>query len=605
MLDGVKTWLGSPRARWIILLASTLLVLPSAGPRLVFDDHLQALMRTAESRVPGMPYAPFDLFAFARPGPLNDMLIDRGMLLPWWTDRQLLIAFFRPLASLTHVIDGWLWPGSARMMHLHSVAWYALLLGVVSAVYRRFVQPAWLAGAAFLLYAIDDTHGATVSWIANRNAFLASAFGLLALLFHDRWRRQGRGTLAMLAFGSFVLGLLAGEAAIGACGYIAAYALFVDPADRKSRAFSLLPYASIVVVWRIAYQWLGYGARGSDAYVDPGREPAAFLARLPQEVAVLIQGQLGIFSADLWFWSPSDVAATLVVSAFITCVLISVLLFPLLKADAMARFWAAGVVGSLLPSASSIPGDRLLLLAGVGVMALLAQLMTAFAEKRPPFPTRGVGRLLFALPLALLFARRVVAAPVMLPIRAHSMDAVGHLADFAADAVQGASDPSSRTVVVLNTPANVLASYLALTLATRGAAIPEHVRWLAPTDSELTITRLSDRVLRVRPARGFFSHWTDRLYRSQRNSLRTGERIELSDMAVTIGPLTPNGNPAEADFEFRDTLDARRYLWLRWTGQACAPCDPPRVGETLVFPASDFVKMLFENVLGSLFRRAA
>jgi hypothetical protein len=605
MLDGVKTWLGSPRARWIILLASTLLVLPSAGPRLVFDDHLQALMRTAESRVPGMPYAPFDLFAFARPGPLNDMLIDRGMLLPWWTDRQLLIAFFRPLASLTHVIDGWLWPGSARMMHLHSVAWYALLLGVVSAVYRRFVQPAWLAGAAFLLYAIDDTHGATVSWIANRNAFLASAFGLLALLFHDRWRRQGRGTLAMLAFGSFVLGLLAGEAAIGACGYIAAYALFVDPADRKSRAFSLLPYASIVVVWRIAYQWLGYGARGSDAYVDPGREPAAFLARLPQEVAVLIQGQLGIFSADLWFWSPSDVAATLVVSAFITCVLISVLLFPLLKADAMARFWAAGVVGSLLPSASSIPGDRLLLLAGVGVMALLAQLMTAFVEKRPPFPTRGVGRLLIALPLALLFARRVVAAPVMLPIRAHSMDAVGHLADFAADAVQGASDTSSRTVVVLNTPANVLASYLALTLATRGAAIPEHVRWLAPTDSELTITRLSDRVLRVRPARGFFSHWTDRLYRSQRNSLRTGERIELSDMAVTIGPLTPNGNPAEADFEFRDTLDARRYLWLRWTGQACAPCDPPRVGETLVFPASDFVKMLFENVLGSLFRRAA
>jgi hypothetical protein len=185
------------------------------------------------------------------------------------------------------------------------------------------------------------------------------------------------------------------------------------------------------------------------------------------------------------------------------------------------------------------------------------------------------------------------------------MDAVGQLADFAADAVQGASDTSSRTVVVLNPPANVLASYLALTLATRGAAIPQHVRWLAPTDSELTITRVSDRVLRVRPARGFFSHWTDRLYRSQRNSLRTGERIELSDMAVTIGPLTPNGNPAEADFEFRDTLDARRYLWLRWTGQACAPCEPPRVGETLVFPASDFVKMLFENVLGSLFRRAA
>ena len=605
MLDGLKTWLGSSRARWIILAASTILVLPSAGPRLVFDDHLQALMRTAPSRVPGMPYAPFDLFAFARPGAFNDMLIDRGMLLPWWTDRQLLIAFFRPLASLTHVVDGWLWPQSARMMHVHSVAWYALLLGVVSAVYRRFVEPAWLAGAAFLLYAIDDTHGATVSWIANRNAILASAFGLLAVLYHDRWRRQGTRRAAGLAVGSLVVGLLAGEAAVGACAYIGAYAIFLDRADRRSRVLSFVPYASVILAWRIAYQWLGYGARGSDAYLDPGREPVAFLARLPAAMAMLVQGQFGIFSADLWFWSPSGAAPTLVTAAFVTSLLIFALFYPLLKTDRAARFWAAGAAGSLVPSASSIPGDRLLLLAGVGALALLAQLMTTFIEKRPPLPTAGRWRVLIAIPIAILLARRVVAAPLMLPVRAHSMEAVGRLADFAADAVKRAPASSHRTVVVLNTPANVLSSYLALTLATRGAPIPDQVRWLAPTDSELTITRLSDRVLRVRPARGFFSHWTDRLYRSERNPLRTGERVELSDMTVTIGPLTPSGTPAEADFEFRESLEAQRYLWLRWEGETCLPGDPPRIGETLVFPPRDFAKMLFENVVRSLFRSDA
>ena len=533
------------------------------------------------------------------------MLIDRGMLLPWWTDRELLIAFFRPLASLTHIVDGWLWPHSARMMHLHSVAWYALLLAVVSAAYRRFVEPAWLAGAAFLLYAIDDTHGATVSWIANRNAILASAFGLLALLYHDRWRRQGARLAATLAVGSFMVGLLAGEAAVGVCGYIGAYAIFLDRADRKSRALSFLPYASIVLVWRLAYQWLGYGAQGSDAYLDPGREPLAFLARLPAALAMLVQGQFGVFSADLWFWSPSRMAPTLVTAAFVTCIVVFALLYPLLKADAMARFWAAGALGSLVPSASSIPGDRLLLLAGVGAMALLAQLMTAFIEKRAPFPTRGKWRVLAAVPMAVLFARRVVAAPLMLPVRAHSMEAVGRLADFAADAVQRTPASSPRTVVVLNTPANVLSSYLALTLATRGAPIPDHVRWLAPTDSELTITRLSDRVLRVRPAQGFFSHWTDQLYRSERNPLRTAERIDLRDMTVTIGPLTSKGTPAEADFEFLEPLEAPRYLWLRWEGDACIPSDPPRVGETLVFPARDFAKMLFDNVITSFFRSGA
>ncbi|HMI88717.1 MAG TPA: hypothetical protein VK550_31780, partial [Polyangiaceae bacterium] len=470
------------------------------------------------------------------------------------------------------------------------------------AVYRRFVEPAWLAGAAFLLYAIDDTHGATVSWIANRNAFLASALGLVALLFHDRWRGQRSGRAGVVAFGAFAMGLLAGEAAIGACAYIGAYALFIDRADRKSRLLSCLPYASIIVVWRAAYQWLGYGAQGSDAYLDPGREPAAFLARLPEQLAMLIQGQFGIFSADLWFWSPSEAVPTLIAAAFVTCAVLAVLLFPLLKSDARARFWAAGAVGSLVPSASSIPGDRLLLLAGVGAMALLAQAISAFVEKQPPFATLGKWRAVVGIALAGLFLRRVVAAPLMLPFRAHSMEAVGRLADFAADAVQ-AADASPRTVVVLNTPANVLSSYLALTLATRGAKVPEHVRWLAPAHSELTITRLSERVLRVRPAEGFFSQWTDWLYRSQRNPLRSGERIALADMTVTIGPLTPNGTPATADFEFLDPLEARGYLWLRWNGDACVPCAPPAVGETLVFPRRDFVKMLFDNIIGSFFRR--
>jgi hypothetical protein len=603
MLDGVKTWLATPRARWIILVASTLLVLPSAGPRLVFDDHLQVLMRTAEPRVPGIPYAPLDLFTFARPGALNDALIDRGMLLPWWTDRALLIAFFRPLSSLTHVIDGWLWPGSARMMHLQNVAWFALLLAVVSAVYRRFVQPASIAGAAFLLYAIDDTHGATVSWIANRNAILASVFGLLALLYHDRWRREGTRRHAALALASFVVGLLAGEAAVGACAYIGAYAIFVDRGDRPARAWSFLPYAVIVVAWRAAYHALGYGARGSGAYLDPGREPLAFFARLPQQIAALLQGQLGAFSADLWFWSPIDAAPVLLGAAFVTCIVIFALLLPLLKTDRMARFWAAGAIGALVPSASSIPGDRLLLLVGVGVMALLAQLFFAFAQRSSLFPARGTWRTLAAIPVVFLFVRRVAVAPVMLPIRAHSMEAVGQLADFAADAVQRAGDTSHRSVIVLNTPANVLASYLGLTLATRGATIPEHVRWLAPADSELTVTRISDRALRVRPARGFFLHWTDRLYRSERNPLHTGDRIELADMTVTVGAMTPNGTPADADFEFRDTLESPRYLWLRWDGESCTPCPPPAIGQSVVFPASDFVKMLFDNVVGSLFRR--
>lgn len=602
MLRGVKTWLEGNRARWIILLAATTLVLPSAGPRLVFDDHLQALMRTPGGRVPGIPYAPLDLFAFARPGALNDALIDRGMLLPWWTDRELLIAFYRPLSSLTHVIDGWLWPDSPGLMHLHNVAWYALLLVVVSAVYRRFLSAPWVAGAAFFLYAIDDTHGATISWIANRNAIIAGVFGFWALLLHDRWRREGSARHLAGAVATFATALFAGEAALGALAYIGSYALFLDSRDMRSRAVSLAPYTAIVIPWRIAYQALGYGARGSGAYLDPGREPGTFLVRLPQQIAALLQGQLGAFSADLWFWSPRAALPILLAGALVTSAMIALLLVPLLRSSRVCCFWAAAALGALVPSASSIPGDRLLLLPGVAIMALLAELFAAFVERRPLFPLRGAFRTAIAVPIFFLFFRRAVTAPVMLPFRAHSMEAVGRLADFAVDTVQDAGDRARRTVVVLNTPANVLASYVGLTLATRGAPIPAHVRWLAPADSDLSVTRRSERVLRVRPANGFFSNWTDRLYRSERNALQAGQRIELADMTVTVGPLLPNGNPAEADFEFRESLDSSEYLWIRWNGERCFVSNPPKVGETVVYPANDFAKMLFENVMGSFFR---
>jgi hypothetical protein len=360
---------------------------------------------------------------------------------------------------------------------------------------------------------------------------------------------------------------------------------------------------AIVVPWRLAYQWLGYGARGSGAYLDPGREPLAFLAHLPAQIAALVQGQLGVFSADLWFWSPASARPVLLAGAFVTLAVTVFLVAPLLRASETSRFWALGALGALVPSASSIPGDRLLLLPGVGIMALLAELFAAFADKRAPLPLRGAARTAIAVPIFFLFVRRAVMAPVGLPFRAHSMEAVGQMADFAADTVQRAENSGRRTVIALNPPANVLASYLGLTLATRGAPVPEHVRWLAPTDSDLTVTRPAERVLRVRPAHGFFSTAADRLYRSEGNALTRGQRIELADMAVTIGPLGPNGNPAEVDFEFREPLESARYLWLRWDGASCVPSEPPRIGETVVFPAGDFVKLLFENVMGSLFRR--
>ena len=599
-MSKIKNWLASTRARYIILLCGTLLVLPSIGPRLVFDDYLHAALLSPSAPSLGIPHAPLDLFVFARPGTTNDLLIDRGMLLPWWTDRNLLIAFCRPLSSLTHVIDTWLWPDSPRAMHVHNVAWYVLLLAVVAKVYRRFIEPPWMAGAAFLLYAIDDTHGATVSWIANRNALLATLLGLLAFAFHDRWRRDGLTSRAWWATGTFALGLLAGEAASSALAFVVAYAMFFDTADRRSRALSVLPYIAVVVLWRATYQWLGYGAFGSEAYIDPGREPVAWFGRLPSVLAVLVQGQIGFFGADLWNFRDRPL---LVVLALGNLALLLVLFFPLLRSDRMTRFWATGALGALLPVASSIPSDRLLLFSNVAAMPLFVQLFGRFAERMAPFPTKGALRFAMAVPLALIFARRVALAPFMVPLRASSMDAIGALADRAADAVPKTPDVAAKTIVVVNPPSHALASYVALTRANRGEPVPLAVRWLAEGSSEVALTRVSERTVKLRPTGGLFASWTDFLYRSPRNPLRMGDVIHLRDMSVKISAESPDGQLTEAEIEFTEPLESPRYVWQQWEGDRCVPFTPPPVGVTVVLPAIDMAKLVVDQVMKSPFER--
>jgi hypothetical protein len=117
------------------------------------------------------------------------------------------------------------------------------LLLAAAALYRRLLAPSWLATFALCLYAIDDTHGATISWIANRNALIATLFGLLAILAHDRYRRD-RPTRVYAALGPCLLliGMLAGKAALATCAYLFSYALFLDPEGRRAGMRSLLPY---------------------------------------------------------------------------------------------------------------------------------------------------------------------------------------------------------------------------------------------------------------------------------------------------------------------------------------------------------------------------
>ena len=120
------------------------------------------------------------------------------------------MSFWRPLSSLTHVLDHVLWPRSFVLAHAQSMLWFAALLAVVAVLYRRFHVP-WIAHLALLLYALDDARGWVLGWVANRNALVAATLAFAALAVHDRVRRDGWRPGLWLAPGSSPWGSSAGR----------------------------------------------------------------------------------------------------------------------------------------------------------------------------------------------------------------------------------------------------------------------------------------------------------------------------------------------------------------------------------------------------------
>jgi hypothetical protein len=589
-IERFKTWLASARSQRLVFVLGGLLALPSISRRLLYDDHLQALLRMPTPPIDGLVHTSVNLFTFGKPGPVNDTFIEHGIIVPWWTYPGYRVSFFRPLSAYTHVLDGWLWPQSTRMAHVQSIAWYLLLLVLVWRLYARFIQPAWLAGLAFVLFAFDDTHGDTLSWIANRHLIIAAVLGLLAFEIHAT-SRANDGKLRAWGPLCFAVALLAGEAATAACAYVFAYALFVDTASPRSRAVSILPYVIVVTCWRVAYQRLGYGAFGGDDYLDPAREPWRFITRVPQAFVLLLQGELGGTASDTWSIETPANALKLVVGGFVTAAVFFLLVYPLLRRDRMARFWCASLVGALIPITASIPSDRTLLFAGVAGAGILAQMFRAFVERQFWGREAGRWRTLAAIPIALLAVRKLIIAPLLFPVRDRAMDWLGEINDRATDAVPNVSDLAERSLIIPNAPSIDLATFIPLIRATRGQAVPRTVRLFATGVDGMTMNRVSERELVVRPARGFVAHMEDRVFRSERYPMRLGETVELSDMTITVTELRPEGNPAAALFAFREPLESPKHLWLAWDQHGCHSFSPPRVGETITLSPIDIWKL--------------
>ena len=555
------------------------LCLPSLGNGWQSDDYFHRVVLKGEVET---GYSPLELFSVMRHGPEVLREYTELGLFPWWTSEGLRLAFFRYLSAATHWLDYRLWPDSAALQHAHSLLWFGLLVVLAAVLYRRIHGVSWVAGLAALLYAVDEAHGAPAGWLANRNALVATVFGLLCLVVHDGWRRRG-GTgwrEPALAAACFALALAAGEMGLGAFAYLVAYAVFLDGGTARRRLASLAPCGVVLAGWAAVYRVFGFGAAGSGLYVDPAGQPVEFAARLVERAPFYVAGQLTPLPAELSLLAPPETATVVRWVMVAACLVMAAVLAPLVARRREARFWALGAALAVVPLCATFPSNRVLFFVGLGGMGLVALwLEGAWA--------RGTGaRRLLTRGMAVgLVASHLVVAPLVLPFNALAFRLFGQQVSEAILTLP--EDLAGRELIVVNAPEYLsYVSQAGSVLLLNGRQMPASIRGLAVGPTAVTARRADESTLELSADRGFVAGPLGPLFRDPQEAFSVGEVFRVRGMRATVVELTPAGLPATVQFRFDRPLESSARRWVQFREGRFEPFTPPPPGRVLDLPAA-------------------
>ncbi len=585
MLDRLKKLLASRRFPWIAAALAVLLFLPVLDVGLMMDDYLHRVSYVGGFQI--VPRPNWDLFRFVGPDRAEFAVnLDFGAV-PWWAPPDYKIAFFRPLAGISHWFDYHYFPDHPEVMHAENILLFAGMVIFAGLLYRRFLASAWVAGLATLLFAWDDAHSFVVVWIANRNALLAGLFGLLALWLHDRTRRDEGRAAGFLAPLALALALLSGEAAVATLGYLAAYALFLDDKTPRDRLKSLAPYAVIAALWAVVYKARGYGTSGSGFYVDPGGEPAAFVLAVVKRLPVLLMGQFGLPPADLWPpTADTQVVPLLVVAALLAG--LGVLFARVLRQDRTCLFFATGMLFSLLPVCATWPSDRLLLFSSFGAFGLIATFLSRALAVEKPGP-RFSARAAFGL----LVLIHVVFAPLLLPFRAHTVGQSIH--EYSENGARTFPRNTGSMQIILNAPDPLVAGMIAgaVQYYTDPKPLSLRLRQLsAVAEGEGTVERIDDHTLSLTATKAFFHDPFSQIFRSPSIPFHVGDVVTVKGMRVEIMEVDAEGLPQRIQFRFDARLDDPSLVWITWEHHGFVPFKLPGQGEKVTFPPASLGEAL-------------
>ena len=621
----LKRLLSSRTGALGLCVAVVLLSWPGLFSGFQLDDYEQNLILQGDVGFPeaGQP-SWWNIFCFAEGGAeANLARIDRG-LLPWWSSETLRFNFLRPVSAVTHWLDYQLWPGTPWAMHVHSVSWYLLTVFLCHRLYRRFTTATWAAGLAAVMFAFDDIHAITVTWIANRNHLVACVFTLIAFACHVFWRLQGRAFFGWASCGLFLVALLAGEAAVAFGAFVIAWATAIET-DRslRRRLIGIVPSLMTGFVWLMFYRASGFGSSGSGGYVDPASEPLSFLVACLERIPTFLASLSGASSADLSYTFFDGLGRNVLFSYNVLATLLAaVVVVPFLRQDRATRFWSISLVLSLLPLSAAYPFDRVLLLASVSSHGLIARVLELLFHQRasvvakpsdtnamrecgsqplngqdgllPPSvefvsdpgqiraPSSKIWRCLAYLVASFWLFSHLPYSTCLMPLRSGMFVEYGRRIRAAAQSeCLEKSVSSDKNVILINPPDTFFLWHFSAIRHHSGQVTPQRTWSLGTGLVGLELRRVDDVTLEVTVIGHLLNHPTARLFRHAREPLNRGWTRELSGITYEVTEASPNGQPVTFRIRCEQSLDSGRYLWLRWGDEEFVPCVLPGIGESV------------------------
>jgi len=569
-----------------LVLLGVVLRLPSIWVGFGMDDFAQLAML---GHVYPVERSPWDLFTFSDGSRAEvQRLMDRGSL-AWWSHPELRLSALRPLASILTWADVQVFGHRAALHHVHTLVWWAAMAFVISRLLLRLLPARW-AVLAFAFYVLDECHTYPIGWLANRNAIVSATFGFAAVLAHVRWREDGWRPGMWLAALGLALAMAGGEYGLCAAAYFAAYELVgVARAQRSWRAW--LPFVAVLVVWAIVHRTFGFGSQGSTVYVDPVREPLAWLQAALVRVPILVAdmllaiptGKLAFFPDLMRIQAWLGPLAIAVVGGLVPGALRR------LPPEQQRRlaFACLAAFASLLPVASSFVSARLLLIPGVaGHVVVAALVLDGLDAARDPVRRRawiGRVRMLAGAALAVVHIGLATYWGLEETISIGELNRGTRTASLSMQVDD--SKVASQRLIVLTAADPMTLLYPPIVRWVEGLPLPKSwwVLSMAPRPHRLKRTAANAFELEVVDG-AMLKGPVEQLFRRPDQPLAVGDVIALDGLRIEILALQDGVYPTHVRYTFDRKLEHPSLVFLLATrrGMIRYPMGP--VGATVMVP---------------------